>query len=182
MEQALPYAKTILVWLLLLGIAAGLILWAALTIVQELERRKGLTPLRNADEDLTGSLGERIQRQVISARNFLSGGRRRGIRGDGKAEARIRRMYADLLNMSRALGHPRPDGHTPLEFLPTLKIVFLNVEQELQQITDAYVLVRYGQFEEDLLPLTDVESAWKRVSAQGKAELLRLRRKGMSGT
>ncbi|MCK5347493.1 MAG: hypothetical protein KAR20_28985, partial [Candidatus Heimdallarchaeota archaeon] len=35
--------------------------------------------------------------------------------------ARIRRIYARLLDLSAKLGHPRPLSSTPLEFLPSLE-------------------------------------------------------------
>jgi hypothetical protein len=169
----LPYARAILLWGFLLGIAGGLIWWAALSLARVIEHRKGIVPLRQVDEEFSASLWERIQRHIIQARHLISRWQLPGSGGGGRAGARIRRIFADLLRLSKDLGYPRPEGNTPLEFLPTLRMIFINLENELQQITEAYLLVRYGQFDENLLDLKQVEAAWKKVEALGQAELTR---------
>jgi len=90
------------------------------------------------------------------------------------AAARIRRIYAQLLRLSAKLDHPRPASRTPLEFLPALESLFPALSTELETITDAYLLVRYGEAPETSEELGKVETAWKAVFAAGQ-ESLRIR-------
>ena len=87
------------------------------------------------------------------------------------AAARIRRIYALLLELSAQLDRPRPASRTPLEFMPQLEGLFPALTQEVRTITDAYLLVRYGEVPETPEELTRVESAWKIVSAEGKEKI-----------
>jgi hypothetical protein len=97
--------------------------------------------------------------------------------GDLLAAARIRRIYARLLNLSASLDHPRPAAFTPLEFLPGLEALFPGMQADLATITNAYLRVRYGELSETLQEVEAVESAWKRISAEGRSRLS-ARRKG----
>jgi hypothetical protein len=87
------------------------------------------------------------------------------------AAARIRRIYAHLLEMSAKLDRPRPASRTPLEFMPQLESLFPTLTQEVKTITDAYLLVRYGEVPETPDELSRVESAWKLVSVEGKEKI-----------
>lgn len=84
------------------------------------------------------------------------------------AAARIRRIYARLLDLSADLGHPRPPGNTPLEFLPELGEVFTTLPTELSTITQAYVRIRYGQYPETQAEIDAVEGAWFQISQEGE--------------
>jgi hypothetical protein len=92
------------------------------------------------------------------------------------AAARIRRIYAHLLEMSAKLDRPRPASRTPLEFMPQLESLFPTLTQEVKTITDAYLLVRYGEVPETPDVLSRVESAWKLVSVEGKEKIKEKRR------
>lgn len=92
------------------------------------------------------------------------------------AAARIRRIYAMLLGLSARLDNPRPASRTPLEFLPQIEAMFPALSRELTTITEAYLLVRYGEVPESGPDLERVESAWKRVSSAGKERLKAKRR------
>jgi hypothetical protein len=94
------------------------------------------------------------------------------------AAARIRRIYARLLTLSAKLDLPRPAARTPLEFLPSLQALFPGLKGELSTITDAYLLVRYGELPESPEALQDVETAWHLVSAEGADQLRARRRAG----
>ncbi len=84
------------------------------------------------------------------------------------AAARIRRIYAELMELGEKLGKPRPQAHTPLEYLPDLVIIFPELSQDLTLVTSAYLQVRYGEIPETPEALEQVESAWARIRAQGK--------------
>ncbi len=85
--------------------------------------------------------------------------------------ARIRRIYAQLMDMSDKLDHPRPPSITPLEFMPTLKKIFPSMLEELVMITGAYMRVRYGELPETKGEVEMVETAWKRVQTLGQEKL-----------
>jgi hypothetical protein len=94
-----------------------------------------------------------------------------------KAAARIRRVYASLLDLSHDLGVERPVANTPLEFLPKLISIYPFYEDELRLITHAYIRVRYGQLPEHEDQVLVVEEAWERVKVFGEIQLKEYRRK-----
>jgi hypothetical protein len=125
------------------------------------------TALRNRLDKLAEDLEEFFR--LRQARRYL-------------AAARIRRIYAMLLDMSARLDRPRPAARTPLEFLPELEGVFPALAVELRTITEAYLLVRYGELPETPEDLDKVENAWKAVSTTGNEELKARRRKTKAAT
>jgi len=90
--------------------------------------------------------------------------------------ARIRRIYARLLDLSDKLGHPRPLSSTPLEFLPSLESLLPDSKRELDVITQAYLRVRYGEFPETHQEVEIVETAWNHVRSHGQDQLKANRR------
>ena len=91
--------------------------------------------------------------------------------------ARIRRVYASLMRLCTKLGYARPVSVTPIEFLPKLQELFPENVHELQIITDAYVVVRYGELPESMDQIENVLTAWRTVSAAGKQKLKILKAK-----
>jgi len=79
------------------------------------------------------------------------------------AAARVRRIYAQLLQRSARLGVPREPSLTPLEFLPQLCELFPAGEAELRTITRAYLKVRYGAYPETRQEIQAVAKAWQRI-------------------
>ncbi|MCJ7659805.1 MAG: DUF4129 domain-containing protein, partial [Anaerolineales bacterium] len=69
------------------------------------------------------------------------------------------------------LGDPRPVAQTPLEFLPTLEHTFPGREIDLEDITRAYLRVRYGELPETRQEVDQVEESWERVRVQGLKQL-----------
>jgi hypothetical protein len=92
------------------------------------------------------------------------------------AAARIRRIYAHLLNLSSKLDRPRQASQTPLEYLPSLERLFPGLSGQLATITGAYMQVRYGELPETSEELEQVEAAWKQVSDAGEEQLRSKRR------
>ena len=84
------------------------------------------------------------------------------------AAARIRRIYAQLLDLSAELDSPRAVGQTPLEFLPELGKLFTDLNSDLEVITDAYIKIRYGNYPENQDEVEAVESSWQRIATEGK--------------
>ncbi len=67
-----------------------------------------------------------------------------------EGELEVRQMYSYLLAGTRRAGFPRKDAETPTEYLSTLKGHMPEEGEALQELTDAYVSVRYG--EQDACP------------------------------
>jgi hypothetical protein len=93
------------------------------------------------------------------------------------AAARIRRIYAHLMELSERLGEARPSSMTPLEFLPRLKQLFKTQENALETITQAYLRVRYGELPETGSDVVMVEQAWGRIREIGQEQLRERRRR-----
>ncbi len=91
------------------------------------------------------------------------------------AAARVRRIYAELLDLCNELGRPRSAGRTPLEFLPEMGEMFSAFGADLNMLTQAYLKVRYGELPETQAEVDDVEQAWQRLQEEGE----RLKRSGM---
>lgn len=84
------------------------------------------------------------------------------------AAARIRRIYAELMDLCADLGLPRPPSRTPFEFLPVMTEILSAVQVDLGLLTDAYVGVRYGVHPETKDEIDRVEAAWERIKAEGQ--------------
>jgi hypothetical protein len=84
------------------------------------------------------------------------------------AAARIRQIYTQLMDLAGDLKQPRPEGKTPLEFVPVLVRLFPGEQREVELVTHAYVKVRYGEYPETREEIDALEAAWQRISEQGK--------------
>jgi len=91
------------------------------------------------------------------------------------AATRIRRIYAQLMDLCAELNSPRPDATTPLEFLPELGKLFSDQTEALRLLTEAYVRVRYGELPENYAEIQAVETAWQAILEEGS----RLKRAGV---
>jgi hypothetical protein len=119
------------------------------------------TSWRRNLESLAGRLGELLG--FKKARRTL-------------AAARIRRIYASLMELSESLDHPRPASRTPLEFFPVLVQLFPDEKQDLRMITEAYLRVRYGELPETIEDLDELEKAWRKVFLQGRILLAKMKK------
>jgi hypothetical protein len=75
----------------------------------------------------------------------------------------IRRVYARLVDLATDIGFPRMPHLTPYEYLPTLAEAFPSHRAEIRTITEAYVLVHYGEVPDDPARLAAVSAAWEKV-------------------
>ncbi|MFM8321746.1 MAG: DUF4129 domain-containing protein, partial [Chloroflexota bacterium] len=83
--------------------------------------------------------------------------------GQAAAAQKIRRLYAELLELSAGRGRPRSPNLTPLEFLPELQQAFPAQAAESELITRAYTRVRYGEYPEAIEDVHAVESALEAI-------------------
>jgi len=169
--------KGIYLWLILIVLATFILLGVRRYIWKDKSSDDREMQSEPVDEDLIKllrtALRRRLDKLAEDLQDFLRLRQARRL----LAAARIRRIYAMLLDMSARLDRPRPAARTPLEFLPELEDIFPSLAEELQTITEAYLLVRYGELPESPEDLDKVESAWKLVSSTGNEELKSRRRK-----
>ena len=117
---------------------------------------------------LLGILRQSVKNQLDKLSQTLRGRSRLRPGQRLLAAAKIRRIYSRLMDLTTKLGTPRPPAYTPLEFLPVLESLFVEGVDEVREITDAYLRVRYGELPESNQEVQMVESAWQRVNTLGK--------------
>ena len=162
-----PRLRPLFLWGILIFVAflviTGLFRWALREAEERGEERESLS-----NADLLRLLKDALQNRLRKLADSLSGltSIRPGLHL--LAAARIRRIYALLMQMAERLGKPRPPAITPLEFLPALGELFPALEKDLALITHAYIRVRYGELPETQGELDLVEAAWERVRAEGQ--------------
>lgn len=132
------------------------------------EERDSLLSPRDLPQHILSNLRQRIA-QALAAFSRLRPGEQL------LAAARVRRIYAELLDMSAQLGSPRRDASTPNEFVTVLQGLFPSLYNELNTITNAYLRVRYGEYPESRQEVEVVEAAWERIRARGEEMLSDLR-------
>ena len=152
-----------IIWLLVLA--------AALLLFRQARRQGGLRRRPQVETEtlrLEGGFWGRVRERMQDAAGGLTR-LRPGQRA--RAAARIRQIYAGLMDLSARLERPRPEAQTPLEFLPALVALFDSQERELRLITEAYLRVRYGELPETRKEIDAVETAWKQIQAAGRRRL-----------
>jgi len=75
----------------------------------------------------------------------------------------VRRVYAQLLEWAPGEGRPRRPAETPLEFGAALGGLRPDLREDLDVITRAYLLVRYGEMPESTEMSSAVLASWDRV-------------------
>ena len=160
--------KPFLLWgfvvVIFLAILFSISRWLINERRSELDEREGMigrgdmiSLLRKAVQDRLDGLG-----QSLFGRSRLRPGQR------WLAAAKIRRIYALMMDLARQLGIPRPPASTPLEFQPTLEDMLPDVKADVGLITAAYLRVRYGEIPETSEEIQQVENAWDQVRTAGK--------------
>jgi hypothetical protein len=171
--RLLPYVRTTLLWGIVLAVAAGILLWVVMRLWHDRQRKQPEGEEQSLIEEgefwryLRALLRQRLGNFVEGLANALDIRRQQRAR----AAARIRQIYADLLDLGEELGSRRQEAQTPLEFVPLLENNLKGVNEELEKITQAYLKVRYGEFPENRQGVEEVEAAWSKVAERGKAML-----------
>jgi hypothetical protein len=164
---ALPSIKPVLLWL-----TVGLLLIVVLFTVDLSRRRRIPWTLPSAAQDSAAESGAvRVWVGNLLGKNVEALSKRISrLRQSGRifGAMRVRMVYLRLMHLCEALGHPRQRMQTPLEFLPTLRILFPNHSGEIELITATYNRVRYGELPEYRRDVQRVEKAWKIVREQGR--------------
>ena len=114
-----------------------------------------------------GDLLSRLRKELEKRRNELQAtfsGANPLARGQQiLAAARIRRIYAALIELAATFGSPRDPAQTPLEFLSVLQKSLPAAQGELQTVTNAYLKIRYGELPEHAEEVQAVENAWTQI-------------------
>jgi hypothetical protein len=153
---------------MMLAILAGVIILTLVLILWKPWERR----LRS--EEGISSTAEKVHRskrqtEAQERPMFLTNARR------WLAAARIRNVYAQLMDLCARLGHPRPPAVTPLEFVPFMDGLFPDSRSDLEAITNAYLKVRYGELPETREEVQAVLDSWARIRKMGR--LLRVQMK-----
>jgi hypothetical protein len=75
----------------------------------------------------------------------------------------VRRIYAHMASLAAERGYPRAIDQTPYDYLPTLHRAFPESPEEVEEITESYVSVHYGELPEREEELDAVRAAWQRI-------------------
>ncbi|OGO13398.1 MAG: hypothetical protein A2Y53_02580 [Chloroflexi bacterium RBG_16_47_49] len=169
-----PTIKTIVLVSIIGLVILGIILWMAITLWRDRKRRlvedeeKSNLISGNLIHSFLNLLHQGWNRALTSLDQLTDFRQRQRIR----AAARIRQVYAELMELCASLGQPRPESHTPLEFVPKLERLFPEFHPEIGMITHAYLDVRYGQLPETQDEVAAIDFAWKKLHKAGD-ELLK---------
>ncbi len=155
--------------------AAVLILLVIIVVIIMDLRSKRSIIWRAISEEGVSSVFDRFRLRVRRERNTIGRNRGWGARRL-LAAARIRRIYASLLDLCDRVGAPRHPAQTPLEFLPVLSQTFPDHASGAGLITRAYLKIRYGGFPESREEVEQVEAAWKSIQAHGRLMVLAKKR------
>ncbi|MGD2078133.1 MAG: DUF4129 domain-containing protein [Chloroflexota bacterium] len=79
----------------------------------------------------------------------------------------VRFLYLSLLRHAEKQGLPRPHSKTPIEFAQDLKVSWPEAVDDLDQLTSAFLIARYGVGEIDSRRLQLVKDAWLRIRRSG---------------
>ena len=115
--------------------------------------------------ELRAMLRGMFRRRAVTTSNTAT---RLSARQQRRAAARIRQLYAALLRLGDSLDVSRPPALTPNEYLPHLTQVLPGSVESLEEITAAYLAIRYGELPESADDVRRVEAAWQAVENEGR--------------
>ena len=166
-----PFAGGLLDTLQIILIGVGLLIFVLVVYFSLRSTRAGRL-WRNLEEGeretILGSIPDYLRSLLRSVRRAPQGLERLNPAAQVIAAARIRQIYRRLLRLSSRLGVERDESETPLEFLGDLPVIFPDVQAELEDITGAYLRVRYGEYPESRQEVDRVEAAWRQVRKRGR--------------
>jgi len=157
-------------------IIAAAVLVSATVLIFLLLRRKAWQSKGILLEE-TSEKSDRVQRQQWKIKSPFQQSLKRIFQpGRVVAAARVRQIYSELCDLCARLGKPRRLSQTPIEFLPTMANLFPDNQIGLEQITSAYLQVRYGLYPENEVEIKLVEDAWAEIKRKGIEKLTELKK------
>lgn len=126
------------------------------------EERRSLMSLSAWWRTMLSSVRAFLRRRTQAAGSALAA-RGRRLWGPSYPEDPVRRIYAQLLRRSGALGLSLPTTSTPLEFLARLTERWPEGTREFDLITQAYMRRRYGEATPEPGEVTGLRANWQRL-------------------
>ncbi len=175
--------KPILLWGFVIAILLAILYSISRWLLHERQLEQDQRESIIESGDILGMFRRAIQNRLNELSQSLRG--RINLRGGQRwlAAAKIRRIYARLMELASKLGEPRPPAYTPLEFLPILENLIPEGKADIQLSTDAYLRGRYGELPETNQEINRVEEGSEQVNALGKekySEMSKARRSSKS--
>jgi Domain of unknown function (DUF4129) len=169
-ERLAPALKLVIIISIIVIIILGIVAWMAIKLWEDRARRRldGEQKSNLQSQNLFQRLLDLLRQGWSGTLNSLGGLLDVNRYQKHRAAARIRQVYADLMELCTSLDHPRDEASTPLEFLPELGQLFPTLHSEAGMITIAYDNVRYGQIPETQQEVEQIEAAWKSLSTAGR--------------
>jgi hypothetical protein len=75
----------------------------------------------------------------------------------------VREIYARLQALAARVGYPRAPQQTPIEYMRLLSTAIPTLERDLRDITDAYLVARYGPLPASAPAVSSATNAWRRI-------------------
>lgn len=119
--------------------------------------------------DWLGLLQRFLQDNLKKIGRNLETGLGLNLRDRRRAAERIRQIYQDLVSTSGELGVERLEAETPYEFLPRLSGLFPEHQSEVEEITQAYIKIRYGEYPESMTEVEKIEQDWNVIQRVAKS-------------
>ncbi|MFN2264084.1 MAG: DUF4129 domain-containing protein [Anaerolineales bacterium] len=160
--------KPVLLWVFVIAIALTILFsvshWLSSERRADLDEREGIIERG----DILGLLRRAIQERLENLGGSLRGRARVKTSQRWLVAARIRRIYASMMDLATQLGEPRPLASTPLEFQPVMEHLLPEGKEDVGLITAAYLRVRYGEIPETEAEIKQVETAWEHLRSIGR--------------
>jgi hypothetical protein len=162
--------KTVILVVIIGLLVAGVVVWMGINLWQDRARRQlgGEQKSTLSVESLLRSLMDSFLNGLRNRRDDLARLTNLKNRQRLRAAARIRQVYADLMDLCTSLGQPRKKAETPLEYLPQINQLFPQLQSEARLITNAYNAIRYGQLPETQTEVDQVETSWEKIKLAGR--------------
>jgi len=75
----------------------------------------------------------------------------------------VRQYYLSAVQEAAQRGKPRPSHRTPLEYARDLAETWPEAQNDVTDLTEAFVDARYSEHEVDEVRATTAESTWRRL-------------------
>jgi hypothetical protein len=142
----------------------SLLLALIIMIILFLKKKRWIPPLSQIDETSSSTIHKKINANSNQP-DWLTKLRSFSIR-QSLSSYQIRRIYnLFLIKCQKDLDLLRKDAETPIEFCCRFSDNFPLLEPDVQLITNAYNLIRYGMVPETKQELDSVKAAWKTISS-----------------
>ncbi len=117
---------------------------------------ESINPLQRASGLRRPALGRRLLNQLSKFRRM-------------RAAASIRHIYSQMCRKAADLGYPRAQSETPYEYMATLDQLWPQNPDDVRRVTEAFVMIRYGEFPESKEDLEKIVEAWDNLEVASTA-------------